>query len=775
MRVLPTEIVKLASLKVFSIQKNRIEVLPLCLADMASLQMLKLDGNPIRFPPPEVFQVQASSPPNEGFLKESEVTEVTITSHIKKFLKQKQLENGRVDTDTGGEESSEGTETPRVPIKRVMSGRFPVKVNGTEMGGDLRSPAQTRPPPIPARNHNRGLSQQSSVVRRPGVMPLTIGNVNERVRSNSETLLQAPRSERPENRSRRMGIVSKKAQELGTLEETETNNRFSHHYRGLSHGSAMQGNGSNMAMANTSPASPVEPALSRPVYVRRLSILPERRRESKVYDPVLEAAKGILYSIFQIHPTIQVLMGLTNDGTAKRSSLEIVFYNTNSHVEDLEREIQNHDPTPDGDEVGNRENENVHRACVTLVNAYAHVCSLLASNVDQFIDNGDPRYIRTLLVQLYNSIMELRVTVSQVSPNDGYRRAATRAAVGDTIKPQSRETSVTPTADRSGTVQRINRANFVHNPSNLRVTTDVPIPYINGTGRTATITSATPRSGESFASSSSRGLSADFSEEDRIFERIFLSLQKSSELVMRTLPTFNGQFTSALRNALAQRSPEHVVQSWRVLVAKCSTAIQQTEILKNRLSDIKLKEPGIRTQGAFWVLCNNFLDAWAELAHKIRDFMNKIQLPSDSRPRLRQVHQSIKETMDLILHSPWSYSIRQSNVAALTTSPYGSSQVQLPMTPQSAALGPAVQATVPSTPQSASFAGAFSGNVFERADTLISTGGLNMSRAGTFSSASGSSLSSISSTLSGMDSNITPVSTLGPLPLRLGNSGKVAF
>src|SRR5271163_3576412 len=73
LRVLPPELSRLTSLKVLSVQKNRIEDLPLCLADMTSLQVLKLDGNPVRFPPKEILQPQASSPPNGGFLKESEL------------------------------------------------------------------------------------------------------------------------------------------------------------------------------------------------------------------------------------------------------------------------------------------------------------------------------------------------------------------------------------------------------------------------------------------------------------------------------------------------------------------------------------------------------------------------------------------------------------------------------------------------------------------------------------------------------------------------------
>lgn len=888
LRVLPPEIIKLTSLKVFAVQKNRIEELPLCLADMASLQMLKLEGNPIRFPPPEVFQVQASSPPNEGYLKESEVTEVTVTSHVKKFLKQAML-NGRAEaaaaatatsyatsnnnqnngpasgpsssggsgngsapnggsysmgglSDTPTDDSSDPLEPPRLlPAKRVTSGRFPIKVNGAEVG-DLRSPNLQRPPPIPTRSHYRGLSQQNTAVRRPGVMPLTIGSVNERVRSNSETtLLPAPRgsqpgSERPGERSRRMGIVSKKAQELGTLDETEANNRFSH-YRGLSHGSAMTGNPVNAVAAISdvkSPASPMsEITNQRPIYVRRLSILPERRRESKFCDPVVEAAKGVLYSVFQIHPMIQMLMSLANDGTTRRSSLEIVVYNTNSHVQSLEREIQRHELAVETGELGNLENENVHSACVTLLHAYDHICSLLKVNVDLFLDNGDPRYMRTLLLHLYHSIMELRVASAGTITTQGYRKSASGTSsrqisqsenvisVGDTIKPlmppslpHSRDTSVmsTPTAERPGlaTVRGVRGSSFSHNPSNLRVATDVPmpglVPYINGTGRTATITSATPRSGESFVSTSSRGApTADFTEEDRMFEKIFLSLQKSSDVALRLLPGLNNQYASSLRAAMAQRAPEQVTRDWRILLGRCATAIQQTETLKSRLSSIKLKEPGVRWQDAFWSLCVNFFDSWYSFADMIRNDKTAIQLPVDTRARLRPLHQCIKDTTRLILRSPWAYTLRQSNMLASTTSPLsggssvlsggfvngnGNQSIQLPMTPQSAALGPAMQATVPSTPQSASFNSVFSGNLFERADTLISSGGISMSsRTGTFSSnsnsGSSSGLNSISSTLSAAhpaDGNGSMTSSsmlspgpLGPLPFRLNNGNKVAF
>lgn len=803
LRELPLEISRLTSLKVFAVQKNLIRELPLCLAEMGSLQMIKLDGNPIVFPPKEILSVPASSPPHDGYLKETEVKEVTVTANIKKFLRQ-YIQNDRMEAEaaafaTAGEDSSEGVETPRMPpMKRSMGGRFPIKVNGTDVP-DLRSPnSAVRPPPIPTRSHYRGFSQQNTAMRRPGVMPLTIGNVNERVRSNSETLLQVSRAQQPANRQRRMESMSKRTQELGTLDETQANNRFSH-YRGLSHGSAMPvPNGATLSAK--SPASPAEYHLQRPIYVRRLSVLPERKRESKYIDPILEVAKGVLYSVFQIHPMIQMLMHLTSDGTSKRSSLEIVFYNTNVHVEELEQEIQRHEAA-EMEGVGPLENESVQRACVTLVNAYAHVCSLLATNVDVFIENGDPRYIRTLLMQLYNSIMELRVTVTNPSPNVGFRRAAGRAAGFDTVRPNphSRETSVTPTAERPGHGFRSRSGNFVHNPSNLRVAVDVPmnplpVPYINGTGRTATIT-PTPRSGESWTSStSSRGANGDFTEEDRLFERIFLSLQKSTDWIMRALPPLKNQFGACHDNALASGGPK-AVQCWKVLIHKTQMTIQHTEVLKKRLSLIKLKEPGVRTHSAFWALYNNVMEAWSELGQMIKNTTNsvpEVQLPYDTRQRLRPVHQSIKETGNLIIASPWAHYLRAHSHSNSLSSNFGGgpsqgqllpAQSQLPMTPQSAALGPAVQATVPSTPQSASFASAFNGGVFERADALMAYGGRSMgSRAGTFSSHNSSSLSSINSSFSAADELITPTSAVspgvyggGPLPLRLNNGSKIAY
>lgn len=572
---------------------------------MASLQVLKLDGNPIRFPPKEILQAQSTTPPN-GRFQENEIENFAVTSQIKRFLKTKQITD-RSETESGGEESSEGTETPR-PMRRVMSGRFPIKVNGTDLP-DLRSPAFPRAPPIPPRAHQRGLSQQNSATRKPN-MPLTIQstNTNERLRSNSEGIVQAARTS--ESRSRRLGFVTKKAYELGTVEESKSNRHS--HFRGLSHGSAMQNgnNGTNGTANSRSPASPADSATQRATYVRRLSSLPERKRESSSPDPVIEGAKGILYALFQVHPLIQNLLGLARDGTNKRTSLERVFYNATTHVEELDRHIQDYITYSEEDEeTSPRSNENVHRACLTSVHAYIHVMGLLSRNVETLLDNGDPRYIRTLLLLIYGSAAEIRNAGADLFRHQqGHRsRISEEVEMEEPVRFQARDKSVTPTRERPGVSMRSRSATAIHNAPNLRVATGPPSSLL--TGRSITMTSATPRSGDSFSSSNvgDRLVRSEFSEEDRDFERIYLRLLESSEMAIKTLPRVNNHFIQAMRTSNQQQNPELPQQFWNVLIDKCNTAYRTAENLRTRLSVIKLKEPGVRSQGAFWELCNTFI------------------------------------------------------------------------------------------------------------------------------------------------------------------------
>lgn len=169
---------------------------------------------------------------------------------------------------------------------------------------------------------------------------------------------------------------------------------------------------------------------------------------------------------------------------------------------------------------------------------------------------------------------------------------------------------MTPTRDRPGIAPRIRSATVVQHPSNLRVATDpAPAPFLNSASRFATMSAATPRSGDSFASSSTsagRMNGGEFTDEDRIFENIFLHLQQTLEMSTRSLPVVNNHFIMRVNDQ--QSAPDQAKHFWQSLIQRTEAAIQTTEALKYRLSTIKLKEPGIRTQGAFWELCNAYIE-----------------------------------------------------------------------------------------------------------------------------------------------------------------------
>jgi hypothetical protein len=161
---------------------------------------------------------------------------------------------------------------------------------------------------------------------------------------------------------------------------------------------------------------------------------------------------------------------------------------------------------------------------------------------------------------------------------------------------------------------------------------------------------------------------------------------------------------------------------------------------------------------------------------KVKEAKNVTSLlPMDVIVLLRPLQKVIKETSQLIQASPWSYLATLSSSNGISNgSNYGTqspaSQIPLPMTPQSAALGPAVQATVPSTPQSATYNAMFSGNVFERADAYLSMNGN--------SAVSTRNNTLTSSAMSSSDGIFTPASLFSPLNAsnsRFNGNGKMAF
>jgi hypothetical protein len=457
-RRISKEIRHLTSLRVFSIVHNRVEDLPTELCEMNKLQILKIAKNPLRFKLKKIVEAK------EAEVSYSEMTdqerETAVTTEIKRHLRELHQVAAPVDVESGGEMNESPMETPK-PARRIPSSRFPVIPSNGEGSVDMttRSPNQNRPPPIPTRSHFRVASGQSvHLMRRPGLAPL-ISSGNERNRSNSESVLQASAAAR----SKRMGILRKERSDLDTVEEVNRNsNRLSHH-RGMSHGSVLKppknvSTASSGGNNSSSPGSPRDSRKHRQGFVKRLSSLPEHKREHEWRNPVIEGAKGILYALYQIHPQISGLIAAIKSKDSKRSSLEFTFYNASTHVDRLNEALDLADAVDieDEDAVETAE-ESVQRDCAICVMAYTHVTAQLQNSVPRMVANTDSRYVRTLMLLLYGSMIEIKNAISSFGidcEGDSARlsaRMSTQTQIHtireEIARPQQVVKSATPTRD----------------------------------------------------------------------------------------------------------------------------------------------------------------------------------------------------------------------------------------------------------------------------------------------------------------------------------------
>ena len=406
-RRISKEIRNLTSLRVFSIVHNRVEDLPAELCEMTKLQILKIQENPLR------FKLKKFIEGKEAEVARLEVTEnekeIAVTAEIKRYLRELQPAITPLDIESGGETSEGAVDTPK-PLTRLVSSRFPVipSISSSEGLSELvmKSPSQPKPPPIPTRSHYRnGSGQNANILRRPGLAPLINGS--ERNRSNSESVLQASAAAR----NKRMGLLRKEKPDMEVVEETRTN-RLSH-LRGFSHGSVLRSKGSNASSAgsagSSSPISPRESRKQRLAFVRRLSSLPEHKRDTKSRSAVIEGAKSILYALYQIHPQVSGLINAIKGKDSKRSSLELTFYNASSHVDRLNDALEKAASVDEEDEEAIEHTEStVQRDCATCIMAYTHVTAQMQENLHTIISIVDARYVRTLMLLLYGSMIEMK-------------------------------------------------------------------------------------------------------------------------------------------------------------------------------------------------------------------------------------------------------------------------------------------------------------------------------------------------------------------------------
>ncbi|EEQ28294.1 RAM signaling network component [Microsporum canis] len=783
---LPEEIHNLSSLRVFSIMQNFLEDLPSQLSDMSKLQVIKVSGNPLNSSLKAVLELREADV-NHLEMADNE-KDSAITTELKRFLKSRRA---AASPEPEYNDQSETTEPPKPPKR---GNRFPVipRSNGTESTSGSRSPSLSRPPPIPTRSHHRMASGQSGLIHRSN----TSASVSERNRSNSEGYIAGSAA----SRNKRMGLISRKNTDLGTLDEMRPYRNS--HLRGLSHGSLLRSQRSvitNDGSNSSSPSSPMDRRRLKDGFVHRLSSLPEQRVKTTTKNPVINSARSVLYALYQIHPHISSLINVIKAEEYRRSSLEIVFYNATTHLDQLNEALQSiGDADLQDKDVAKRVTEAVKHECATCITAYSHVGTQLRANVSKAVALSDPKYVRSLLLMIYGSLIELRnaCTAFNVKPKSRRPKTAKKLSI-TTNQPMSKftaerepEPSITPTRERPPPARRLRSETTVHlppfapfptalppfaphPPGILSHSNHPPVPplTIGGRSRSSSRSNAflyssgassianTPRSGESFnllqtpvSNKINPVTGLDEIEEDRIFEKIFIQLSSAYKATLQAVPLVAQQFSQCLKAAEESRAPQHLRNLCRKLLVRCRSCVDVADALDSRLSNMKLKEPGgnLRNQREFWHLCKTFIQTFVELILDIREAKTFCLLPSEIVATLRIVQKTIREAGRLIDTSPWSYlaELHTSNPSNTVSQPqnnghlhYSNSSTSIvsqsglvngsspqsatvPATPLSAALGPAAQATVPSTTPASttSISGdrMFAGDVFQRADQLLS-------------------------------------------------------
>lgn len=599
--------------------------------------------------------------------------------------------------------------------------------------------------------------------------------MNERNRSNSEGIIQASIAAR----SKRMGVINRKNTDLGTLEESRSYRNS--HFRGLSHASVLRTRptpapgGGNAS----SPSSPRERRRLRDGFVNRMSSLPEHKGEREAAEPIVEGAKGILFALFQVQSHVSALINVIKREDVRRNSLEIVFYNASTHVDRLNEALENAEDSEDAD-LARLTDDAVKRECDTCIMAYIHVATQLRNSLDKVIANGDARYVRSLMLMVYGGVCELRNACVSLGVPIGTRKrhSASKSSIPETRQEKVSSDrfigpAVTPTRDPVPTMRRFRSDTTIQHsqtPTNGPLPAAgnyqsavsspgfAPAPFTSrsrSSSRPNIINTsvpsslATPRSGESFPPIPSSVVprinpltGLDEIEEERIFEKIFYQLTAAYTAALQALPLARRQFVRCLEVAEHGREPEGIQMLWNNLNRRCRVCLEASEALGLRLSNMKVKEPGggMRNQREFWQLCKAFMQSFVDLVTDMREIRSMQLLPPDIIIILRPVQRASREAGRLIEASPWSFlaDMASNNAGNIYGPPLQAQHPQhpgsvsnasgfpmnpsmpLPATPLSAALGPAAQATVPSTPASAYSDKFFEGDVFQRADSLLS-------------------------------------------------------
>ncbi|KAF2461288.1 hypothetical protein BDY21DRAFT_82770, partial [Lineolata rhizophorae] len=670
-RSLPEEISSLTSLKVFAITKNKIERLPYSLGDMNSLAVLKFEGNPLQFPPADVLTIRQDAPVPAN----DNEKDVTITTQVKRYLRQATVrERLRVESDA---ESSEGNvETPR-PARRGHS-RFPIRpsISGIAEMPESRPESPGAPPPIPVRSHQRIKSQHNSVVRRPAIAPLVIAN--DRNRSQSESLSSA------NQRTKRMGIITSKNRDLGTVDESIGRN--SGHSRGYSTNSAASGTGSvGSSTSSTSAlntgvqADHAAPPRRKGGYRFAGSSSSSRpidslERGNRAKSPYLEPARLWVYHVSRMYRPLRLLgLRMLKTGQPDRISFHYKVIAAYMQLKELMEQMERFEKLGVEDSDGTTiASTRILEALIGTLDSFGLLTDMFVDNIEFFSDL-EGFFLRDLLTSWHSGLVEVRFFCFAAHGNVGFD------VLNGQPNAHGHGRSLTPTQPPTIVGRRLrNGGHFPESANGISQLSKPPPLPLNGDGHvrghgSGSITSATPRSTESFASIATlstfrpnhRNVPSNMSQfaEDGStnsqFEEIYSKLVEATERSLSTVPDFRPTFEQLANQergradkALPQHQHQHHQhqQHYERFLARLDGFVEATLRLKKRMGRTRLGD----NQPDFWHHVACFTQAWVDMGEQFKAIAKLGPVRADIKLAMRQIQTLVKEGARLVETSPWN-------------------------------------------------------------------------------------------------------------------------
>ncbi|KAF5532038.1 RAM signaling pathway [Fusarium mexicanum] len=361
-----------------------------------------------------------------------------------------------------------------------------------------------------------------------------------------------------------------------------------------------------------------------------LNIVPISRSNTR--DPLLEMARTVFLSIHRIHWLISALSDLTSDGGSKRSSLQMVAYNASLHLGELGEQIQTY-ATQAGDISKMKQTMNqIRRACGVLTKAYLPICSQVCRNIEVLVERAEGRFVSDLIYSLYASIMGLRAEFLCFQKQATLQLTTERGSA--TGQPQE-------------------------NP-NGKPSLSIPTAHTRRSSKEDAAPQENP-----CTPPTSRSLMSD--GEPEVLHQLYLALRRLCKLIPEILPSTGRRFQTQIQDVERRQSA----------LDACSRVIRLSETVKKSLEPVNMN-----LNAPLRNLYYQLVDAWATFGGIVKSLNSQLGLDLDSRKRLQQIQQLVKEVMQCL------------RVLPINTNTNTAFNDSLPLTPQLASLGPAVQATI---------------------------------------------------------------------------------